>query len=58
MQKEIKTIIEELRTRWSFILIEDCPEDCCELRTDFDDLKDCYHNLYYALSKIESIVKE
>lgn len=50
----IKNIVKQLRDRGDFALMEDCPEDLNEDRTEFDELKEIYERMYYALVEIES----
>lgn len=55
---KIKKIIDDLRERAYFGIMESFPEDFTEGRTDWDDLADSYKTLYYALMEIESEVSE
>ena len=55
---KIKKIIDDLRDRAYFGIMENFPEDFIEGRTDWDDLADSYKTLYYALMEIESEVSE
>lgn len=55
---KIKKIINDLRDRAYFGIMEDFPEDFIESRTDWDDLEDSYKTLYYALMEIESEVSK
>lgn len=50
----IKNIVKKLRDRGDFALMEDYPEDLNEDRTEFDELKEIYERMYYALVEIES----
>ena len=57
MEKDkIKKIINDLRERGYFGIMESFPEDFIEGRTDWDDLADSYRTVYYALMEIESEV--
>jgi len=59
MEKDkIKKIINNLRERAYFGIMESFPEDFIESRTDWDDLADSYRTIYYALMEIESEVDE
>ena len=57
-KKKVQEVIDKLRDKAIFYKKEEAPEDAIESRLDWDELKDDFDELYYALMEIEGLVSE
>jgi hypothetical protein len=55
---KIKSLIEDVRNRGCFGIMESFPEDFTESRKNWDSLAEDYRTLYYVLMEIESEVNK